>query len=74
MRAQLVALGLLSPAAEAPADRPQLTPDGRDVLDALRSPQQWAEVEQAAARQGIELSMETLKAAVAAAISGGFNA
>ena len=51
-----------------------LTADGRDVLEALRSPQRWAQVQEAAARQGIAVSLDTLKAAVAAAISGGFNA
>ena len=51
-----------------------LTADGRDVLEALRSSQRWAQVQEAAARQGIAVSLDTLKAAVAAAISGGFNA
>jgi ABC-type hemin transport system substrate-binding protein len=51
-----------------------LTADGRDVLEALRSSQRWAQVQEAAARQCIAVSLDTLKAAVAAAISGGFNA
>ena len=58
----------------AGARRHVLTADGRDVLEALRSPQRWAQVQEAAARQGIAVSLDTLKAAVAAAISGGFNA
>jgi hypothetical protein len=44
------------------------------VLDALRSPQRWVQVERAAAQQRIALDVDTVKAAVAAAISGGFNA
>lgn len=88
---QLIALGLVSPAPEvdtrasvegeatsqagAGAGRHVLTADGQDVLEALGSPARWAQVQEAAARQGMDaLSLDSLKAAVAAAISGGFNA
>jgi hypothetical protein len=71
---QLLDLGLLRDGAAAPSAKLELTPDGSDVLDALRSPQRWVQVERAAAQQRIALDVDTVKAAVAAAISGGFNA
>jgi hypothetical protein len=52
---------------------PMLTADGRDLLDALRNAATWAQVQRMAATQGQTLSLETVKAAVAAALTGGFN-
>jgi hypothetical protein len=50
-----------------------LTADGRDLLDALQNAATWAQVEHMAATQGQTLCLETVKAAVAAALTGGFN-
>jgi hypothetical protein len=52
---------------------PALTADGRDLLDALRNATMWARVEDMAATQGVALSLGTAMAAVAAALTGGFN-
>jgi hypothetical protein len=53
---------------------PKLTSDGRDLLDAMQSPDLWTRVQRAADLQGMPLTLKTVKAAVAAAITGGFNA
>ncbi|VTU26775.1 hypothetical protein H4CHR_01862 [Variovorax sp. PBS-H4] len=50
-----------------------LTPDGSDLLDALRDARAWAAVERLAGEHGPP-TLATVKAAVAARISGGFNA
>jgi hypothetical protein len=52
---------------------PTLTADGRDLLDALQNAATWQQVEQMAVAQGTTLSLGTAKAAVAAALTGGFN-
>jgi hypothetical protein len=52
---------------------PTLTADGRDLLDALRNAATWAQVKRMAVTQGQTLSLGTVKAAVAAALTGGFN-
>jgi hypothetical protein len=52
---------------------PMLTADGLDLLDALQNATTWAQVERMAAMQGQTLSLGTVKAAVAAALTGGFN-
>jgi hypothetical protein len=52
---------------------PMLTADGRDLLDALQNATTWAQVEHMAATQGQTLSLGTVKAAVAAALTGRFS-
>jgi len=52
---------------------PTLTADGRDLLDALQNEMMWAQVVRMVATQGTTLSLGTVKSAVAAALTGGFN-
>jgi hypothetical protein len=53
---------------------PVLTVDGQDLLDALQSDSLWADVKRHVERSGSPLDLKTVKACVAQAITGGFNA
>jgi len=53
---------------------PVLTVDGQDLLDALRSESRWAEIQRHVGQSGSPLDLKTVKAYVAQAITGGFNA